>query len=338
MEDVEQLRIHCSTSEAHDEVLQRHASDLLQLLKSHTLKVLSRTETQQIASYHSQNASNRVSTTASHPTELNIAVVHEHLRTKWIGHVLVALPVTTTTQRILRTVMPWCAPGCVAVTGLQSNGRGRRGAAWESPLGSVAMSIKLSVERMKPESLNFLQYIAALAAVETAKRPWNIPLRVKWPNDIYKGEDKIGGVLCEGVLCGNKFDVIVGVGLNITNREPTTCLLSEDSVFGREVFIGRYLTEFEVLYTEYCNYGFEGGLKEKYLEAWMHQGQQVRVGGPEGPRAVVHGLAPNGWVRVLREDTRTVYDLAPEETSLDMGNGVLKKKLVGPRGQTNTDS
>lgn len=335
---MEQLHIHCSTSEAHDEVMQSHANDLLQLLKSHNVKVLSPTETNQIASNCSENSSHRASTSASHPAELNIAIVHEHLRTKWIGHVLVALPVTTTTQRILRTVMPWCAPGCVAVTGLQSNGRGRRGAVWESPLGSVAMSIKLNVQITKPESLNFLQYIAALAAVETAKRPWNIPLRVKWPNDIYKDEHKIGGVLCEGVLCGNKFDVIVGVGLNITNREPTTCLLSEDSVLGREVFIGRYLTEFELLYTEYCKVGFEGRLKDKYLEAWMHHGQRVRIGGPEGPRAVVHGLAPNGWVRVLREDTQTVHDLAPEVTSLDMRNGVLKEKLVGPRGQANAGS
>lgn len=54
--------------------------------------------------------------------------------------------------------------------------------------------------------------------------------RIKWPNDIYAlcGEPqkllKVGGILCNSMSCGQQFSVIVGIGLNISNKEPTTCV------------------------------------------------------------------------------------------------------------------
>ena len=49
--------------------------------------------------------------------------------------------------------------------------------------------------------------------------------------------------------------------------------------------------------------------------------------GNNGPRAVVKGLAPNGLVRVFREDWQAFQDLAADETSLDIMQGMMKEKL-----------
>lgn len=41
-----------------------------------------------------------------------------------------------------------------------------------------------------------------------------IRLKIKWPNDIWVNEAKVGGILCEGVGGGSNPFVVVGVGIN----------------------------------------------------------------------------------------------------------------------------
>ena len=49
-------------------------------------------------------------------------------------------------------------------------------------------------------------------------------MRIKWPNDVYGVGLKLGGVLCQSAYRGGRFQVVVGVGLNLANRAPTTCV------------------------------------------------------------------------------------------------------------------
>ncbi len=51
-------------------------------------------------------------------------------------------------------------------------------------------------------------------------------IRVKWPNDIYASEQKIGGVLVESRLEGKEAVVNIGIGVNVSNAYPTVCLNS----------------------------------------------------------------------------------------------------------------
>lgn len=51
-------------------------------------------------------------------------------------------------------------------------------------------------------------------------------MRIKWPNDIYAEGLKIGGVLCTSTYSSKRFNVTVGIGLNLDNEKPTTCLNS----------------------------------------------------------------------------------------------------------------
>lgn len=56
------------------------------------------------------------------------------------------------------------------------------------------------------------------------------PFCIKWPNDIYAllGDSqaplKVGGILCNSLISGKEFSVIVGLGLNVSNKEPTICV------------------------------------------------------------------------------------------------------------------
>ena len=61
----------------------------------------------------------------------------------------------------------------------------------------------------------------------TAQAAWQgaaLDVRIKWPNDLYAGGLKLGGVLCHSVYRAHVFATVTGVGLNLANREPTTCV------------------------------------------------------------------------------------------------------------------
>lgn len=52
----------------------------------------------------------------------------------------------------------------------------------------------------------------------------SLDVRIKWPNDIYSNGMKIGGILCHSTYRSQEFQVVVGVGLNLDNSQPTTCV------------------------------------------------------------------------------------------------------------------
>jgi BirA family biotin operon repressor/biotin-[acetyl-CoA-carboxylase] ligase len=98
----------------------------------------------------------------------------------------------------------------------QLAGRGRRGARWWQPPGSLAVSLVLDATvgggEVRPTwSLACGVALAeALAALEPALEP-----RVRWPNDIEADGAKLAGILVEMVPGGR---VIFGVGVNTTGR------------------------------------------------------------------------------------------------------------------------
>lgn len=49
-------------------------------------------------------------------------------------------------------------------------------------------------------------------------------VKIKWPNDIYCDNFKLGGILCHSTYRDHKFHLVAGIGLNLDNREPTTCI------------------------------------------------------------------------------------------------------------------
>lgn len=327
-DDGNEYALYCATVGAQSALLSSHAPMLLKATAESTVHIYARGEL--VAG----------DGTTACDGQLDVARVQELLEARWVGRVVVYAPKVPSTQDVLRRVFPGMDAGTVAVAGVQTGGRGRRGTRWVSPVGSVCMSIAVRVPGAEPERLTFVQYLAALAVVEamTGKGDdWtHIPIRIKWPNDIYVRGEKIGGVLCEATHRGDAFHVVVGIGVNVTNPAPTTCLLAALNAaldghaarptLTRERFLSRYLDAFERIFDAFNSRGFDEALRARYIAAWLHSGQLVTLGGPEGPEATIEGLAPNGWVRVRRHDLDAVQDLAPDVNSLDLVAGVIREK------------
>lgn len=112
--------------------------------------------------------------------------------------------------------------GTVIVADTQGAGRGRSGNAWTSPPGTgVWASIVLrTVAEAPPGLLSLRVGLHLAAALETGG---STPLQLKWPNDLYLGGSKVGGVLIEASWQGSiRRHVIVGVGINVTSAPEHT--------------------------------------------------------------------------------------------------------------------
>ena len=80
----------------------------------------------------------------------------------------------------------------------QTAGRGRRGAGWSSARGGMYFSILL--RPAISQRLWFgLSFVAALAIrQELARCLADVPVMLKWPNDVLAGGGKLCGILLEG--------------------------------------------------------------------------------------------------------------------------------------------
>ena len=111
------------------------------------------------------------------------------------------------------------AHGTVLVCEYQSAGRGRRGKSWISEIGG---SVTLSVLWRFPHGAAKLAGLSLAVAVGVATALEKLGARgvaVKWPNDLFCGDGKLGGILIEttgdtsGPIAG-----IIGIGINTRLR------------------------------------------------------------------------------------------------------------------------
>lgn len=101
----------------------------------------------------------------------------------------------------------------------QTNGKGQRGNTWESESGkNLTFSIVLYPTALEAKKQFILSMLAALSCHE-ALSDYTDGFSIKWPNDIYWKDKKIGGILIENELEGKYItQSIIGIGLNI-NQE-----------------------------------------------------------------------------------------------------------------------
>jgi BirA family biotin operon repressor/biotin-[acetyl-CoA-carboxylase] ligase len=112
---------------------------------------------------------------------------------------------------------------CLLVAEHQTHGRGRMGRAWlSSPDSSLTFSLALNLAPADWSGLSLAVGCAIAEALEPIDKTNSAPrLTLKWPNDIWLDERKLGGILIETVTAGSGRMVVIGVGLNIKELATT---------------------------------------------------------------------------------------------------------------------
>lgn len=120
----------------------------------------------------------------------------------------------TVAAEMLRDSTP--PEGTVITASYQEAGRGQPGNRWESEPGkNLLMSVILYPVMVRPADQFIISRMVSLAVLDLVAR--HTPsARIKWPNDIYAGNDKIAGILIENSIMGDTLgSTVAGIGLNV---------------------------------------------------------------------------------------------------------------------------
>lgn len=143
----------------------------------------------------------------------------------------VPFEVDSTNTRLLEGAKPPAGKACVMLTERQVQGRGRRGRAWIAPFGrNLALSVSWEFEEA-PGELSALSLAAGVGVARALQRIGARGVGLKWPNDIWYRDRKMGGILLEmrGEAAGPAL-VVIGVGLNVTLAPTGLTGLPADAV------------------------------------------------------------------------------------------------------------
>ncbi len=113
--------------------------------------------------------------------------------------------------------------GKFLLAGQQSLGVGRRGSVWQSPPeGNLYLSYCFHTETSLAD-LSLLPLAFALKIADWVESEWAVNVKIKWPNDLFVGGEKCGGILLETVSLSTDSAhqhtaVIVGIGINVASH------------------------------------------------------------------------------------------------------------------------
>lgn len=134
------------------------------------------------------------------------------------------------------------------------------------------------------------------------------------------------------------YQVILGIGLNITNPRPTLSLsdlLPSNLTLPPlhiESLLARIITRLESLHADFIRQGFTLDLENRYYHHWLHTGQAVTLEAEGGVRARVLGITRDwGMLRVeeVNKDgkaTGKTWALQSDENSFDYWKGLVRRK------------
>jgi BirA family biotin operon repressor/biotin-[acetyl-CoA-carboxylase] ligase len=124
--------------------------------------------------------------------------------------------VDSTNTRLLCVAPPPAGSADACLSELQHAGRGRRGRRWIAPFGTgIALSVAWTFSD-GAGSLPGLSLGVGVAVARALERAGARGIALKWPNDIWFEERKIGGVLTElRAEASGPAHVVIGIGLNV---------------------------------------------------------------------------------------------------------------------------
>jgi len=184
----------------------------------------------------------------------------------------------------------------VVVSDSQTAGRGRRGRQWVSPQGeNLYLSLGLSIEGGF-SALDGMSLVLGVAVSRALTTFGAKDVGLKWPNDLFYGDRKLGGILVEiqGELQDGVVQVIAGIGINVhmkqaeTVDQPWTSLAEAwpDIVWTRNALAAAIVSEVIKITAEFERQGFSSFRDEwQARDIFFNQDLVARDGGARGKGA-----------------------------------------------------
>lgn len=235
-----------------------------------------------------------------------------------------SLPSTNTYLAEQAHTLSFSGLACLAEQ--QTAGKGRRGRQWVSPFGHNIYLSLLWHYAFDPAALSGMSLAVGVAAIKALTRFGVRDVGLKWPNDIYWQERKLGGILIEvSGESGGPCHAIVGLGLNLFVPPVQGAAITQDwvdlsHVVGDGVLANRnqlaalLLSELLAVVAK-----FDRGALAAFLPEWRQydclSGRQVDIFiGELGYRGHIAGIDDEGLL-LLRDGSGRIKAFASGEVS-----------------------
>ena len=240
-------------------------------------------------------------------------------KTLFVGKNLVFLPSCHSTNDIASEIIQnkEFIDGTVILTDHQTAGKGQRGNVWESAPGdNLLMSIILKTSFVKIERQFDLSVAVAVSVFEALKACGVSNLSIKWPNDIYINQKKMGGILIENSILGQKMgNSIIGIGINIHQtkfenpRASSLILESPKMAFERKTIIEK-ICEFLEHNLSLLKEGKTDLLEKKYCDNLFAINEQRMFKTSEGiVEGKIIGVTENGLLKLISQNKEKYYNI-----------------------------
>lgn len=218
------------------------------------------------------------------------------------------------TNEYLKRGMTALPDKTLAVAEFQNMGKGSKGRSWNSPAGSgICMSLLLR-PNVPMTKASMLTLVMAVSVANAIRNLYNLPVEIKWPNDIVYNGRKICGILTElKQITSDSYGVVIGAGINVnTEKFPpeienraTSLHIEMGGRYFRAEIIAEIIRNFSKDYNSFLEYGDLGGIIREYNDMSATVGKEVRVLDLQGEyNAFAVSVDKDGNLLVERENER----------------------------------
>jgi BirA family biotin operon repressor/biotin-[acetyl-CoA-carboxylase] ligase len=239
----------------------------------------------------------------------------------FVGQNLLTLKEVDSTNNFLKNLLSNSKPlpeGTVIMAESQFAGRGQQNNQWHSEPGkNLTFSLLLKPTFLAIADQFDLTRAISLAVYDTLCPILGSDLKIKWPNDIYYGDKKLGGMLIENLLQGSQIkNSVIGIGLNINQEQFPDGASNATSV--KQILQKDY--DIRQILADICNHieayylnlkaGKISFVRIAYLDRlyWFNENKRFRANGVEF-NGVIIGVKENGLLIVQQNDGEKTYNL-----------------------------
>ena len=175
--------------------------------------------------------------------------MHTIENTLFIGKQIIPLDEVDSTNRYSLDLLSKSKPpeGSIVIARYQSNGRGQMNKTWQSHAGKNLTFSLILYPSFLPLAHQFaLSQSLSLAIIDTLQVFIPNGLSLKWPNDIYVKNKKIGGMLLQSSIRNGRLQyTVAGMGININQEDFSSDLpnpISLKQIIGQDSSLPQLLS------------------------------------------------------------------------------------------------
>ena len=185
---------------------------------------------------------------------------------------------------------------------MQTKGRGRNEKEWNSPKGNLYFSFGFTRHNL----INGLSVKVGLILAESLQQILKKNVLLKWPNDLFYLNKKVGGILVETSSINNIFKIVIGIGVNLqlsdSNKQWGNFEINTDINKVKEQIIEMLSSKLFVF--------LEDDLDENWSKRWtnlcIHNGKEIMLES-SNEELLFMGINHNGQLIGKKKDDKILF-------------------------------